>query len=229
MFRQESDDPKGVVNSLIAAQFALFGFILAFTFGMSGARYENVRNVMVDEANHIGTAILRADLYPDSVRKELRANFKKYLEARIGYYESVKDSVLWKKFKEEAATAAAALWARAAQQSTLPDKLVASNQMIPALNGMFDIATKREILLLARVPDVIVYMLFILALTISFIVGFRSSSIRRKDMFIVIGFALLSSMIIYITLDLGRPMRGLIKADMGQRAILELREMFSHE
>jgi hypothetical protein len=69
-------------------------------------------------------------------------------------------------------------------------------------------------------------MLFILALASSFIGGVTSSSIRHKDWIVVAGFALLSSMIIYITLDLGRPMRGLIKAEMGQQAILDLRKMF---
>jgi hypothetical protein len=193
---------------------------------MSGSRYENVRNVTVEEANNIGTAVLRADLYSDSVRDAFRVDFKKYLEARIDYYNHVKDTVLFTKAKADASRAADALWARAMQQSKLPNMLIPSNQMIPALNAMFDIATTREVLLRARVPDVIVWMLFILALASSFIGGFTTSIIRHKDWIIVAGFALLSSMIIYITLDLGRPMRGIIKAEMGQQAMLDLRKMF---
>lgn len=49
---------------------------------------------------------------------------------------------------------------------------------------------------------------------------------RHKDWIVVTGFALLSSMIIYITLDLGRPMRGIIKTDMARDAIVDLRKMF---
>jgi hypothetical protein len=226
IWRKDEAEPHGGVNSLLAALFALFGFILAFTFGMSGARYENVRNVTVEEANDIGTAVLRADLYSDSVRNAFRTDFKKYLEARIAYYDNVKDSVMFLKAKADAANASEALWTRAMQQSKLPNMLIPSNQMIPALNAMFDIATTREVVLKARVPDMIVWMLFILALASSFIAGFTSSSIRCKDWIIVAGFALLSSMIIYITLDLGRPLRGIIKADVGQQAILDLRKMF---
>jgi hypothetical protein len=226
IWRKDEEEPRGGVGSLLAALFALFGFILAFTFGMSGNRYENVRNVIVEEANDIGTAVLRADLYSDSVRDAFRADFKKYLEARIAYYDNVRDTVLLYKAKEDAAKAAEALWSRAMQQSKLPNMLIPSNNMIPALNAMFDIATTREVVLLARVPDVIVYMLFILALASSFIAGFTSLSIRGKDWIIVTGFALLSSMIIFITLDLGRPMRGIIKADMGEQAMVDLRKMF---
>jgi hypothetical protein len=226
LWRKEEGEPRGGVNSLLAALFALFGFILAFTFGMSGSRYENVRNVTVEEANDIGTAVLRADLYSDSIRDVFRADFKKYLEARIAYYDNAKDTVLFYKAKEAAAKAGEALWSRAMQQSKLPNMLIPSNNMIPALNAMFDIATTREVVLLARVPDLIVYMLFILALASSFIGGFTSSSIRHKDWIVVAGFALLSSMIIYITLDLGRPLRGIIKADMGEQAMVDLRKMF---
>jgi len=226
IWRKEEDEPKGGVNSLLAAVFALFGFILAFTFDMSGNRYINARNVIVEEANDIGTAVLRADLYSDSVRDAFRADFKKYLEARIAFYGFITDTMKLLKSKEEAAKAGAALWARATQQSKLPNMLIPSNQMIPALNAMFDIATTREVMLKARVPDGIVYMLFILALASSFIAGFTSYFIRRKDWIIIAGFALLSSMIIYITLDLGRPTRGMIKADLGQQAILDLRKMF---
>src|SRR3954471_14723837 len=224
IWRKEEGQPKGGVGSLLAALFALFGFILAFTFGMSGNRYENVRNVIVEEANDIGTAVLRADLYSDSIRNAFRTDFKKYLEARIAYYDNVRDTVLWYKAKEDAAKVAEALWSRAMQQSKLPNMLIPSNNMIPALNTMFDTAKKVELTLYARVPDLIVYMLFVLALVTSFIGGFTSTGIRPKDWIIVVVFAILFSMVTYVTLDLGRPLRGIIKANIGLQAFTDIRD-----
>src|SRR5204863_5742831 len=46
----------------------LLFFLLAFTFSMSASRYDARRTTVIEEANDIGTAILRSDLYPDSVR-----------------------------------------------------------------------------------------------------------------------------------------------------------------
>ena len=66
-------------STVIAAILALFGFLLAFTFGLSGNRFDDRRKIVVEEANCIGTAILRADLYPDPTRTELRNYFKNYL------------------------------------------------------------------------------------------------------------------------------------------------------
>jgi hypothetical protein len=108
------------------------------------------------------------------------------------------------------------------QQSKLPNMLIPSNNMIPALNSMFDIATTIELTLYARVPDLVIYMLFILALVTSFIGGYTSKGLGRKDWIIIIAFALFSSMVTYITLDLGRPMRGIIKGNMGKQAIIDI-------
>src|SRR6185369_2113684 len=86
MWNKEESEPKGGVSSLFGGLFALSGLILAFTFGMSGTRLEKVRNVVELEANEIGTAILRSDLYADSVRDGFRGDFKDYLEAVIAFY-----------------------------------------------------------------------------------------------------------------------------------------------
>ncbi len=215
-------EPKGGVSSLQGALFGLSAFILAFTFGMSASHFNNVRDVISEEADDIETALLRSDLYPDSIRNEFRIDFKKYIEARVSYYNTVTDTAAFNKARREVASARESLWARAVYEFWQPDMLTASNNMIPALNNMFNIATTIEIALYARVPDLIIYMLFILALVTSFIGGFTSSAIRRKDWIVVIVFALFSSMVTYITLDLGRPMRGIIKADVGIDAINNL-------
>lgn len=222
-WRQTEGEAQSGVNSLLAALFGLSAFVLAFTFGMSAERYSNVREIIVEEANDMGTAVLRSDLYPDSVRNEFRNDFSKYIEARLDYYNHITDTALFNKSKRDAENAANVLWLRAMQQSKLPGMLIPSSQMIPALNSMFDIATTIEVTLYARVPDLIVYMLFILALATSFIGGFTTNAgIRRKDWIIITMFALLSSMVIYVTLDLSRPMRGIIKADLGQQVIVNL-------
>ncbi|HEV8507600.1 MAG TPA: hypothetical protein VGQ53_19445 [Chitinophagaceae bacterium] len=226
LWNKEESEPKGGVSSLFGALFALSGLILAFTFGMSGSRLEKVRNVIESEANDIGTAVLRSDLYADSVRSGFRDDFKEYLEAVIAFYENAADIKKLYKAKEDAQRVADKLWARATQQSKLPNMLIPSNQMIPALNSMFDIAQSREIILKSRVPDLIVYMLFISVLATCFIGGFTSGSFHSKEWIIVVGFSIVTAMVVYTTIDLSRPLRGIIKDEAGKQAIIELRNMF---
>ena len=222
----EEPESKGGVNSLLGALFGLWGLILAFTFGNSGSRFENVRSIIVDEANIVRNAINRADLFPDDIRDAYRTDFKKYLDARIDYYDNASDLSKLNKAREDARQVDAALWTRTIQQSRLPNMTLPVNNMISALNSMSDIATKREGLLNAGVPAPVSYMLFFLALIISFIGGFTTPEIRRKEWIVIGGFAFLACLVIYITIDLARPMRGLIKPDMGEQAMVDLLKMF---
>jgi len=222
-WKQEESESKGI-GFLLSAIFGLSAFILAFTFGMSTTRYSNVRELIIEEANDIGTALLRSDLYSDSATVAFRADFRKYIDARISFYDNTANEILLNKAKGQAEKARTDLWQRAMQQSKQPNMLIPSNNMIPALNSMFDIATTIEMTLYARVPDLIIYMLFILGLVTSFIGGYASKDIRKKDWIIIIAFALFSSMVTYITLDLGRPMRGIIKGDIGKQAIIDIRK-----
>src|SRR5437867_3724039 len=51
----------GVVDGAI---FALFGLLVAFTFSGAAQRFDHRRDLIVAEANDIGTAYLRLDLVP---------------------------------------------------------------------------------------------------------------------------------------------------------------------
>lgn len=222
--RKAADD-NSANSTVVASLFGLLGFLLAFTFGMSGSRYDSRGEAIVREANSIGTAIMRSDLYPDSVRTLFRAHFKAYLEARIAYHESGRDTEKASNAGLQADSQGTALWRLASTLARDKENLISSNQMIPALNDMLDSATLRNTGERARVPDSIVAMLFILSLASAFYVGYSSAGKGKLDGFIVTGFCLLTAIVIYITLDLDRPRRGLIKVDSSHQAMLDLRKL----
>ena len=57
----------------VGALLALMGLVLAFTYLFSLSRIDMRKQALVQEANAIGTAFLRADLLPEPGRTELRA------------------------------------------------------------------------------------------------------------------------------------------------------------
>jgi hypothetical protein len=62
----------------------LLAFLLAFTFGMAASRFELRRELVLDEANAIGTAYLRAALVPEPHRTEIRTFLRDYVDSRLG-------------------------------------------------------------------------------------------------------------------------------------------------
>jgi hypothetical protein len=226
LWKAKDADIKGGVSSFLGALFGLWAFMLAFTFGQSGTRFENVRAAIVDESNFLRTAILRADFFPDSVREVYRSELKQYLEERIAYYDYAGNKTKFKENREAITKTATLLWATTVEQSRKPNLASFTGPMAASLTSLFDIGIKREALLSYGVPVPIIFILITLALTISFIGGFTAPAIKNTDWMLIAVFALVAVAIVYVIIDLARPMEGLIRPDSGQQAIINLRKLF---
>jgi hypothetical protein len=212
------------IGALEGSLLGLLALLLSFTFSMSSARYDRRVNIIIQEANDIGTAVLRADLYPDSIRQAFRKDFEAYLETRISFYSSKADWSAVTKSLVEAQVWQASLWERASSLGRDKENLHRTAQMIPALNAMFDIATTRTAATMDKVPEVIYYLLFLISLTAALMVGYSSGV--KPDWTMVLSFSLMISMTVYLIIDLDRPRRGVITTDTANSQIVQLREMF---
>jgi len=223
--RNPAADDEGS-SAVFGSLLGLLGLLLAFTFGMSGSRFDDRRKVITEEANDISTAILRCDLFPDSIRHELRNQFKGYVEARIQYMELGTDLDAVKRSLDEKDIYAAKIWAivtkYAKENST---SYIQTNLTVPALNDMFDVTTKRLALDTARVPDLITSMLFILSIICSFYGGYMIGSKGKIDWVLTVGFSIIIATVIYTTLDLERSRRGITNLNANNKYIIELRNM----
>ena len=200
---------SGVVSSLLG----LLALILGFTFAMAGSRYENRKNNLIDEANCIGTAILRSDIYPDSLKNEFKKDFEAYLNSRRDYYLLDNDEVKLTASLKQSAMASDRLWSRATFYAKDKNYFIQSNMMMPALNQMFDSASKSNMVLNSKVPETIVYLMLAFSIIISFFIGYNSGLEKKINTKFILGFCFLICVVIFITLDLDRPRRGLIKLD----------------
>jgi hypothetical protein len=226
LLKTDEQESRGGVNSLLGALFGLWGFLLAFTFGNVSTRFENVRAMMAEEASLIRNVSLRLETFPDSLRDEFQNDLKKYVQARIDYYEYAEDVEKFNKTKQDAVAIGKSLWSQTINASHATGFNLAANNMLAALTAMYDIGARRDATLMSGMPAPISMMLFFIALVISFVGGFTSPDLKIKEWVVIIGFILLACLIIYVTLDMSRPMTGLIKPDAGQEKIIRLKDLF---
>lgn len=191
---------------------------------MSSSRFDTRRYLVIEEANAIGTAVLRTDIYPDSVRKLLRANLKDYVEARIAFYEAHMDLEKALEHYGKADAIGKKVWSIAAVYAQQNTTTTVASQMIPALNAMIDITTTRFAAGQATVPDSIMYFLFILCFCSAFLLGYDTKG--GVDWIVVIGFAIMLSSTVFNIMDLDSPRSGLIDLDTANKKMTELRDMF---
>ncbi|MEY2901661.1 MAG: hypothetical protein RLY89_767 [Bacteroidota bacterium] len=215
------------MGPLTSFLFALLGLMLAFTFGMSGSRFDTRRGLVVQAANNMHTAILRAELYKDdSVRAAFKADLKDYVQARINWFDAKRNAQEVNKAIFETKRIGDKLWKRAAILARDPENMVATQQMIPALNAMIDVAVSREAATKAIVPEPILYLLFIMTLVTSLMAGYATTIQKKFNYIAVAGFIILVGSVIFIILDLDRPRRGLITNTAVNQFIRDLLKLF---
>jgi hypothetical protein len=71
------------IGSVVAASLGLLGFILAITFGTVTSRFDDRKQLVLDEANAVGTTFLRADVLPDVDRAVVHRILDEYVTQRI--------------------------------------------------------------------------------------------------------------------------------------------------
>jgi hypothetical protein len=122
------------------------------------------RILLLKKRTTLALLFLRADLYRENDRNLFREEFKKYVDARIDYFHAGTDLEKVKAAQKLSVEIQQQLWDHASRFSKDTGYVVASMQMIPALNSMIDITTTRQYGDLVHLPDTIIYLLVFIML-----------------------------------------------------------------
>jgi hypothetical protein len=225
MIKRNPDMEPAGLGTAEGSLLGLTALLLSFSFGMSASKFDYRRQLIVEETNDIGTTILRCDLYPDSIRNLFRADLKNYLESRIAYYDAGDDPVRIQQTLNQADSISGICWRRAASLARNPVNYVATLQMVPSLNATIDIVTTREVSRKSVVPRLILRILSILTLVSAFLSGYGSKSHERNKV-LVVAFALMTTLALYLVIDLDRPRQGYINLNNIEQHLVNLRSNF---
>jgi hypothetical protein len=225
--RRLARDPEGARAGLGAVEgslFGLFGLMLAFTFNGAAARFDNRRDLIVHEANAVGTGWARLDMLPASVRSHLKELFRRYLDARLEIYRQLPDIDAAKTALAKSIELQQEIWNAATTACRTEEGRSVAMLVLPALNEMFDITTTRTAAVTHHPPMVIFLMLFVLSLSCSLLTGYGMASARERSWTHMIGFTLITAIAVYVIIDLEFPRLGFIRVDAADRLLIELRE-----
>jgi len=204
------------------AVFAVLGLLLAFTFSGATTRFDHRRDLIVAEANAIGTAYLRIDLVAADAQPAMRDTFLRYARARVETYARVGDPREFKAALARSATLQQKIWQDAVAAGARADARPAVNTvLLPALNEMIDITATRALAMLMHPPLAIYAMLFGLVLIGAVLIGFGMGPGRRNWLQMV-SFAVTMAITLYLIVDLEYPRLGLIDVAEFERATVAL-------
>jgi len=208
------NEVKSITGSIQASILGLLALLLGFTFSMSMQRYDNRSMALIDEANAIGTAILRVQLLPEQYQKDANETFRKYVDLRvaIGEIDLTKRDER-KKFNQQISILQDKLWSLAIMATNDDPRPVTTGAFVKSLNDVIDSQGKRNALLQMHVPEVVLILLFIAFVSSGGILGYSGGLSGSRIVAPVSLVSLLITLIVFIIIDLDRPKRGLIQVN----------------
>jgi hypothetical protein len=217
-----SESTRSDLGITLGGLLGLLGLLLAFTFGMAGARYEDRKSLVIEEANAIGTAWLRTDLVPEPMRSEARAALRAYTELRLevargGSRETVEQGIA----RSEALQGP--LWkAAVAAASVAPGPT--SSLFVSAVNEVIDMHGRRVGRAVRNpIPTVIMATLYGVSLLVVIALGYSRGLGGDRNPVATTLLALILAVVLNLILDLDRPAGGYLR--VSQQAMRDVRAM----
>ncbi|TWC36319.1 hypothetical protein FBY03_109157 [Pseudomonas sp. SJZ079] len=212
-YQRSSDEPsKSHIITIQGSLIGILALLLGFTFSLSLQRFDSRSEAVVSEANAIGTAYLRAQLLPESVRAPTLKALASYLSLRVRAGSLSLDHAYQRQaMLDQATQQQALLWNYALQAAEEVPNPVTSGLFLQALNEMIDAYGTRDATLNRHVPEIVLNLLYTTFLMAGVILGYSSGVAGHRASFATYIMVGLIVLLVFLIIDLDRPRRGLIQ------------------
>lgn len=216
-----SEDARSQVITIQGAVLGLLALLLGFTFSMAMTRFEVRKQQILEESNAIGTTYLRAQLMPEAQRKEVSALLRRYVEVRLQFYQADIDQQGFQQARAQTERLQLQLWSQAAAWGDKDPRAIPAGLFLQSLNEVIDLHSKGITALENHVPEIILVLLYFVALAATGLIGYGAGLAGRRNFVVTMVASVLIAAVILVIIDLDRPRRGLIKVGLGR--MVELR------
>lgn len=200
------------VNLMVQATLGLLAFMIGFTFGLAGERYNDRTLLVVDDANAIRTAYSRAAFLPDAERDEVRTILREYLSFRTRRPASMAEIEHGLKECDRLQDELNALAVKTGKADMNSD---VGAMFIESVNELVETHFKRVALgLQTRVPEPIWAALYFLAALTMGAVGYHSGIVGPRKFASGIVLIAAFSLTIMVIADLDRPQDGFLRTSL---------------
>jgi hypothetical protein len=207
-------------SSLSGASLGLLALLLAFTYSVASSHYDLRKQLVLKEANGIGTAFLRTDLSPAPQRAELRELLRTYADLRVGFSDSGLDSMRSAEMLRETDRQHAAIWSAAERTVEGRAPTPVDALLFQSLNEVIDVHAERLRAQRDHVPEVVLFLLIAVAIASVAMLGYSAGRKGERRQWLRALLPVLIVGVITLIMDLDRPRSGLIR--VSQQPLLDL-------
>lgn len=211
--RQPGDKSASDEVQVLSTALVLLGLLLGFTFSMALSRYDERRNQVVQEANDIGTAWLRAGLYDSEAAQQLQAKLHDYARTRIAGSRGDDNEGAYVEVKLEGAALRNQIWALTRAVTAPEPATPQAASLVAAVNAVLDTATRREAAIEERIPGQVMGLLMVYSIISAALLGYVFGAYGAPHRVTGLVLFTLLSMTLVLILDLDRSQGGGVRVN----------------
>jgi hypothetical protein len=213
---RHEEEKEAPLGTMVGATLGLLAFFLAFTFGLAATRFDTRRQLLLDEANAIGTTYLRAGMLPEQ-GQQVRDLLREYVTARL---EAVQPGKLAEGIRRSE-DIQQKVWTEAETVGQKNPNSIVVGLFVQSLNQMIDLhAARMQVTLRSRIPGAIWLGLFAVAALSLATMGYHAGLSGTRRSLAILAVAVTFSVVIELIADLDRPQEGVLR--VSQQALLDV-------
>jgi hypothetical protein len=216
--KRPEQEREAALGEMVGATLGLLAFLLAFTFGLAAARYDTRRQLLLDEANAVGTTYLRAAMLPEG-SDDIRALLRTYVDIRLeaAYSRDIQANM------RRADAVQGQAWERAVPIARDNPCSVVVGHFVQSLNEVIDLHAKRLAAdVRNRIPLSIWAALYGVTVLSFGALGYHAGLGGRRRSPAILPVAFTFAVVIWLIADLDRPQEGTLT--LNQQALADLRQ-----
>lgn len=215
---------KDQIGTLQGSVLGLLALLLGFTFAMAVQRYDNRRDLVVQEANSIGTTYLRASFLPEPHHAEVEKLLREYVDVRLEFYEAGYDKTKIAEAEKSTTHIQQQLWAHAVEVGKLSNTPLTAS-FVTTLNETIDLDSTRLAAMRNHVPSSVWLLLLLVAGCGCWATGYAAGAAGKRTAFSQAILPILITVVITILSDFDATRRGLI--GISQESLVSLKQSIS--
>lgn len=187
-------------DHLVASVLSLVGLMMAFTFASAQTEFRQRQELVVAEANALGSAYRWIQALPQPWRGSLSRQMVRYADVRGAFYDSTNSPASLSRNSANTAAEQAKIWDTAGDAVRADVVPALIQHLVQSLNEAFAVAASRRAAEDIRTPIAVLATLVISGLVTTAVVGFAGGSHRRYP---YVTIAILSVQVLALCLILG--------------------------
>jgi hypothetical protein len=215
--------PENIQAQIFTVEAGILGILallLGFTMSMAVSRFEIRKQLVLEEADAIGTSSLRAQLLPAPAGPEISSLLRQYVNVRVQYGAAGNDLARIQELNRETERLQTKIWARTVAYAQQDPNPVRGGLLLQSLNEAIDAGEARWMAFQNRVPESVIYVNAAVSLLSALLVGYSFGVNGRRNIFSMFVLAVSITLVLAVIVDLDRPGSGYIR--VSQQPMIDL-------